>query len=268
MGQRSVRAAWLLLAAAALAACGVPQRSRPIEAFPPASEIAVASHKPALGADWQSIGDSVQGRPLLVAQSGTGPLRIYFIGGIHGDETEGRSSLEWLRDEVHAGATIRILRDLNPDGTAAQSRGNANGRDLNRNWPAANFDPQAAGSPAPLSEPETRALARDLRAFDPHLVVVLHSINIGPLVNYDGPAEALAAAFVAAARGSDPRWQVKRDLGYSTPGSLGSYLGVERGTPILTVEFGRYQDEASARAALRKGLAALVLAAPPVAGQR
>jgi predicted deacylase len=258
----------LLLAVASLAACGVQQRSRPAEALPPASEIAVPKAASAPGDEWQSIGESVQGRPLFVAQAGSGPLRIYLIGGIHGDETEGRSSLEWLRDEQHAGATLRILRDLNPDGTAAQSRGNANGRDLNRNWPAANFDPDAAGSPAPLSEPETRALASDLRKFDPHVVVVLHSIASGPLVNYDGPAETLAAAFVDAARATDPRWQVKRDLGYSTPGSLGSYLGVERGTPILTVEFGRYQDEASARAALRNGLAALVRVAPPAPGRR
>jgi predicted deacylase len=263
-----MRAPWLLLAAASLAACGGPQRSRPVEAYPPASEIAVPPATPAPGPDWHSIGDSVQGRPLLVAQTGTGPLRIYFIGGIHGDETEGRSSLEWLRDEPHPGATLRILRDLNPDGTAAQSRGNANGRDLNRNWPAPNFDPVAAGSPAPLSEPETRALAADLRAFDPHVVVVLHSIASGPLVNYDGPAEALAAAFANAARTTDGRWQVQRDLGYDTPGSLGSYLGVERGIPILTVEFRRYQDEASARAALHTGLAALVRAAPAARGRR
>jgi predicted deacylase len=258
-----VRVAWLLPAVALLAACGVQQRSRPVEAFPPASEIAAPPDARAPGSDWQPIGASVQGRPLLATRSGTGPLRIYFIGGIHGDETEGRSELEWLRDDAHPGATLRILRDLNPDGTAAQSRGNANGRDLNRNWPAANFDPVAAGSPAPLSEPETRALARDLRAFDPHVVVVLHSIASGPLVNYDGPAEALAAAFVDAARAADPRWQVRRDLGYSTPGSLGSFLGVEGGIPILTVEFGRYQDEAAARVALRKGLAALIRVASP-----
>jgi predicted deacylase len=261
-----VRAASLMLLALALAACGVQQRSRPAEALPPASEIAVPKAASAPGDEWQSIGESVQGRPLLAAQVGSGPLRIYLIGGIHGDETEGRSSLEWLRDQAHPGATLRILRDLNPDGTAAQSRGNANGRDLNRNWPASNFDPDAAGGPAPLSEPETRALARDLRAFDPHVVVVLHSIASGPLVNYDGPAETLAAAFAEAARAADGRWQVKRDLGYPTPGSLGSYLGVERGTPILTVEFGRYQDEAAARAALHTGLAALGRAATEARG--
>jgi protein MpaA len=139
------------------------------------------------------IGDSLEGRPLLVAMSGSGPLRVYVVGGVHGDETEGRSGLELVKDAADTAATIRILRDLNPDGTAMGRRPNARAHDLNRNWPARNFNPGATGGPAPLSEPETRALEADLRAFRPDVVVALHSISTGPLVNYDGPAAGLAA---------------------------------------------------------------------------
>lgn len=166
-----------------------------------------------------------------------------------------------MKHEPHPAATIRILRDLNPDGTAAWRRVNARGHDLNRNWPARNFDPGTTGGPAPLSEPETRALEQDLRAFRPDIVIALHSASIGPLVNYDGPAAELAAIFVAAAQTVSPEWHVLADMGYPTSGSLGSYLGIDRNLPILTIEFRRGEDEATATAALRKGLAAVIHAA-------
>lgn len=250
-----VRGAWLATAIAILAGCGAPP-TRPLA--PPPAAVVVPT---VATSTWRPIGFSVQRRPLLVVQSGTGPLRIYLIGGVHGDETEGRSALESMKDEPNAAATIRMLRDLNPDGTAAFLRPNARGLDLNRNWPASNFTPGYIGGPAPLSEPETWALDRDLRAFKPDIVVALHSASIGPLVNYDGPAEQLATAFVDAARTVSPAWHVRPDMGYATPGSLGSFVGVDQKIPVLTVEFQRGQDEASATAALRKGLAAVIHAA-------
>jgi hypothetical protein len=50
-------------------------------------------------------------------------------------------------------------------------------------------------------------------------------------------------------------------MGYDTSGSLGSYLGIDRNIPILTIEFQRGQDEAVARVELREGLAAVIRAA-------
>lgn len=253
------RLAWLLIAVAILPGCGSTPRPTPAAPSPPVAGVDPPPVAPA--PSWKPIGVSVEGRPLLVAESGSGRLRIYLIGGVHGDETEGRSALESVKAEANAAATIRILRDLNPDGTAAQRRPNARGHDLNRNWPARKFNPGSTGGPAPLSEPETRALDQDLRAFRPDIVVVLHSISTGPLVNYDGPAEKLASAFVDAARTVSPDWHVRPDMGYDTSGSLGSYLGIDQRLPILTIELKRGQDEATATAALRKGLAAVILAA-------
>ena len=253
------RLAWLLIAVATLPGCVATPRTRPVALSPPAAGVDPLPAAPA--PSWKPIGVSVERRPLLVAQSGSGPLRIYLIGGVHGDETEGRSALDSVKDGANAAATIRILRDLNPDGTAAYRRSNARGYDLNRTWPATNFIPGSTGGPAPLSEPETRALDQDLRAFKPDIVVAIHSVSIGPLVNYDGPAGELAAAFVSAARAVSPDWHVRPDMGYDTPGSLGSYLGIDQKLPILTVELKRGEDEAAAAAALRKGLAAMILAA-------
>jgi protein MpaA len=210
---------------------------------------------------WSAIGYSVERRPLYVAQSGTGPTRIYVVGGVHGDETVGRSRLDALLKSPHYAVTLRVLRDLNPDGTATRRRVNARGLDLNRNWPSANFDPADTGGAAPLSEPETRAAAADLQAFRPDLVVVLHAAANGPFVNYDGPAAELAASFAGAAGTSWPGWHVRPDMGYATPGSLGSYLGVDRNIPILTIEFQQGQDEAAAARALERGLAAVIQSA-------
>ena len=245
----------LLLAAALLPGCGTAP-SRP--GAPVATSEAVPTSPPLR---WQRIGSSVENRALSVAQAGSGALRIYLIGGVHGDETEGRSALDFIRNETAGAATLRILRDLNPDGTAASRRGNARGVDLNRNWPASNFEAGTTGGPAPLSEPETRALEQDLRAFRPDLVIALHSTQIGPLVNYDGPAAPYAAAFAGEAGTVGYGWHVRPDMGYPTNGSLGSYLGIDREIPILTIEFRRGQDESYARAALQKGLAAVISAA-------
>ncbi len=50
-------------------------------------------------------------------------------------------------------------------------------------------------------------------------------------VNYDGPAAAWAEA-VAQACG----WPARGDIGYPTPGSFGSWLGLDQGLPVLTLE--------------------------------
>src|ERR671929_190416 len=50
-------------------------------------------------------------------------------------------------------------------------------------------------------------------------------------INYDGPAAAWAQA-VAAACG----WPARADIGYPTPGSLGSWLGLDRRLPVITLE--------------------------------
>ena len=250
----SWRLACVLVAVATVAACATAPRNAGEASAPAASEQFAPG-------GWSRLGYSVQGRPLYVAQSGTGPVRVYVIGGVHGDETEGRSILDSLARSPNPGATLRILRDLNPDGTAAGRRGNARGLDLNRNWPANNFDPASTGGAQPLSEPETRALAADLRAFRPDVVVVLHSAAEGPFVNYDGPAATLAASFANAANSLWAGWYVRPDMGYPTTGSLGSYLGVDQNIPILTIEFQQGQDETAAGRALAKGLDAVIQSA-------
>ncbi len=84
---------------------------------------------------------------------------------------------------------------------------------------------------------------------------MLHSTRRGPFVNFDGPANEVAARF---AEGAGDPWTVQPSMGYPTPGSLGSWMGVDRGVPILTIEFDRDCDPVDSRRALLLGMAAVL----------
>lgn len=186
------------------------------------------------------LGASRQGRPIpgyFFAGSGTAPRRIAVVGGVHGDEPASVDAVFELIARLEAGPAPRtplwLVPVLNPDGIAAGSKNAASDVDLNRNFPARNFtrahQPGYDPGPTPLSEPETALFARLCTDHAIDAVVAVHAPFA--CVNFDGPAAAWAAA-VAAASG----WPVRADLGYPTPGSLGSWLGVDRGLPVLTLE--------------------------------
>lgn len=209
---------------------------------------------------WSRIGSSVRGKPIVAADFGSGGPRVYVIGGVSGDEPEGPAAAERLRDELFKaspeGATIRVVRDLNPDGTATHSKTNTRGVDLSRNWPARDYvaDPRTGGRPA--SEIETLAVQKDLTLFKPDVVVVLRSSARGPVVSMDGPGPLLAAAFGSAARDIDPRWRAMPERRHTAAGSIESYVAGELGRPVLMVEFQRGRDASTNAAAARAGILA------------
>jgi predicted deacylase len=240
----AVACAW----ASAQGGCSTPQQGH---ARPPAVSV---------------VGRSVLGAPIVAERfGGLGPA-VLVIGLIHGDEPEGFAAIDDVRRVLAAErhANILLVPDMNPDGRIAGTRGNARGVDLNRNWPASNFTPGRTRGSQALSEPESRAVHALLATHDPRLVIVLHSIRRGgPFVNFDGPppAERLAERFASAAAATgDARWRVEPSMGYPTPGSLGTYAGIDRGVPILTVELARGHDPAAARAALTAGFAEVLAA--------
>ncbi len=211
---------------------------------------------------WQSIGRSVEGREIEAASLGRGSPRVLLIGGIHGDEPEGQVLVERIAGELAANsrrasqATVFIIRDLNPDGTAAGTRTNSRGVDLNRNFPAANWQatarrPEFNPGPRPGSEPETQALLRVLDHLRPERIIVMHATRGKPMVNYDGPAESLAELM---SRHSG--YAVSDTIGYPTPGSLGSYVGKDLQIPIITLELPRGIDAETAWATHRDSLVA------------
>ena len=185
------------------------------------------------------LGGSVKGTPLELEIFGNGPDAMLIFGGIHGDEptsaTVALALLSHLREhpEVCAGRTIAVLPVANPDGLAAGTRGNAHGVDLNRNFPANNWKKNGKrNGAAPASEPETQALMRALLVVQPNRIVSIHSIDRGRHCNnYDGPAATLAS-HMAEHNG----YEVKPTMGYPTPGSFGSWAGIDRGIPTITLE--------------------------------
>jgi len=213
------------------------------------------------GADGDELGNSVEGRPLVVEDLGDGPLRVYVIGGVHGEPPALRPTDElrsFLRQSpMSHRMTVRLLEDLNPDGTARGLFCNANQIDLDRNFPSRDFSASLRHGMSPLSEPETQAIWRDILNFEPDLVVILQSALAGPFLDGDGPSDAYGMQFVRGAASVDDRWTLLGDEGYAFSGSLGAALGVERGIPVLNLRFRRDQDGRSVSEALLAGFGAL-----------
>lgn len=184
-------------------------------------------------------GQSVRGRPIEVRVLGAGAgeaASVMIIAGIHGDETAGVPLVEMLESHLErdpsiiGGRQVVIIPRANPDGLAAHTRGNSRGVDLNRNFPAENFDESTAHGPRPLSEPEARVIQHMIELYRPSLIVSIHQ-PIG-CIDYDGPARDIAERI---SRACD---LPVRKLG-TRPGSLGAYAGETLGIPIITVELPR-----------------------------
>jgi protein MpaA len=214
--------------------------SRPASA--PSADVEAATTRPAASAvRVQTIGTSVEGREIVAYFFGSGPYDTLIFAGIHGNETiaadVGRRLVDHLiADPTQlAGRSVIVIPHLSPDGIAARTRHNARGVDLNRNFPASNWRITRAtrnpGGPQPLSEPETRALVGVLESHPLRKIVSLHAMHRGACNNFDGPGEPLAAE-MARHNG----YPVLASIGYPTPGSFGSYAGIDRQIAVVTLE--------------------------------
>lgn len=196
-----------------------------------------------------SAARSVQGRRILltdVLPTEAPQLRVLVIGGIHGDEPSSSSValhwLHWARDgtfELPQPVYWRFIPALNPDGLlmARPRRTNANGVDLNRNFPTPEWlrdaprywaqrtgkDPRRWPGKEPLSEPESRYLHEQMQQFKPHLIVSLHAPY--GVLDFDGPITPPSRL-----------GRLYLDQVGIYPGSLGHYAGVHKGMPVVTVE--------------------------------
>jgi protein MpaA len=132
------------------------------------------------GADERAvIGHSVEGRPIVSLRDGSADaaLRVLVVGSIHGDETAGmRVARRLVAGAAPRGVELWVVPTLNPDGVAADTRGNAHGVDLNRNF---GFDWAHLGGgeysgTGPFSEPESRAARRLIERVRPDLTIWFH----------------------------------------------------------------------------------------------
>jgi protein MpaA len=126
------------------------------------------------------IGRSVQGRPITARVVGpdSAARKILIVGCIHGNECAGNAIVSALaRRQPSEGVQLWLVPEMNPDGTAADTRQNAHGVDLNRNFPyqwQPISEPTYFAGPKPLSEPESRAAVRLIRRLRPAVTIWYH----------------------------------------------------------------------------------------------
>lgn len=193
---------------------------------------------------------SLRGFPLLarqipVAKSARAkpPLRVLLMGGIHGDELTSSSIVfRWMQRMNTPEAQQfewSVMPIVNPDGLLAPrpKRVNANGVDLNRNFPTPDWqkdapkywklrtrsDPRRYPGHAPLSEPESRWVNDEMVRFRPDVIISVHAPY--GLLDFDGSV-------------SPPHKfgrLVLNQVGVY-PGSLGNYSGLHKNVPVITIE--------------------------------
>ena len=125
------------------------------------------------------LGYSVDHRPIRdhrMGSPGSG-IKAVVLGQMHGDEHAGVI----VADTMLLGRPVKdvdlwVIPSMNPDGNAVHTRQNAHHVNLNRNWPD-HWVPQGGifySGPAPLSEPETKAVYAFLNSVKPTLLVSIH----------------------------------------------------------------------------------------------
>lgn len=167
---------------------------------------------------------------------------IFFLGVFHGDEIEGEYALNRFMEELEQNPNVPcaynayFLPCLNPDGKELHTRFNANKVDLNRNYPTANFKNETqtltyekVKCGAPASEVETKFMMSLVSEFAPKIIISIHSDL--HLIDYDGPARDLALMYA-----DKTGYKFVESVGYETPGSFGTWVGIERQIPLITVE--------------------------------
>ncbi|MEK6677497.1 MAG: DUF2817 domain-containing protein [Planctomycetota bacterium] len=192
----------------------------------------------------EDIGHSVEKREIALYQfvRRKAPA-LLILGGMHGDEPKGVSLARyWLDLLIHDSELARslnwmIILAVNPDGLLRRKRRNSRQVDLNRNFPTRNWklgsrQSRMYGGPEPASEPETRAVISVVESCRPNVILTLHSIGANRYCNnYDGPARRLAHC-LRRVNG----YPVTKSIGYPTPGSFGTWAGIELGIPTITLE--------------------------------
>ncbi len=164
-----------------------------------------------------------------------GEGKTLIIGVFHGDEPQGK----FLIEKYMKTNGLMFIPCLNPDGIQLGRRTNANGVDLNRNFPTKNWGEDTSlagdnpsdyfGGASAGSEIETQFVIDVIEKYKPELIITLHAPY--KVVNYDGPAREIAEKISEIIK-----YPVEASIGYPTPGSFGTYAGVERQIPTITLE--------------------------------
>jgi murein peptide amidase A len=151
------------------------------------------------------LGRSYGGRPIRAWRIGNpgSPWRVLVVGCIHGNECAGLAVTQRLVNLVRPiTGDLWVIQNLNPDGLADNTRGNARRVDLNRD-----FDT--------FSQRETRLARALIRRMRPDVTIWFHQPQA--VVRAWGPSRAAARRYARLARmpyrslpwppGAATRWQ-------------------------------------------------------------
>jgi murein peptide amidase A len=123
------------------------------------------------------LGRSVDERAIRAVEVGNpNGTPVLVVGCIHGNEPAGIAVAKRLERLNPRDLDLWIVPVLNPDGRAANTRGNAHGVDLNRNFPYRwrRLHGVYESGPRPLSEPEARVAYRLILRIKPVVSVWFH----------------------------------------------------------------------------------------------
>jgi protein MpaA len=226
-----------------------------------AAQAAVPAHAPVVRQ--VVLGRSVDGRPITAEELGdrASRFKVLVVGCIHGNEPAGIAITDELaRLQPPAGVDLWIVPDLNPDGVAAHTRGNARGVDLNRNFPTRwqRLSGVYDSGPRPLSEPEARIAYRLVLRLRPTISIWFHQhLDLVDTSTGDPALERLFARLVGlrAARlarepGSVVGWEAQRfppsspfvvELPAGAPGA-GSALRIAAAIDVLALAALRFDS--------------------------
>lgn len=222
-----------------------------------------------------SVGKTVRGRSIPAVTLGRSSRRIALVGAVHAGESGPELILPVLenildrRRDLLEGISLAAIPSLNIDERERLVRGvpwylrtNANGVDLNRNFPADwdtvsrgygldSSDPDSATyrGPSPASEPETQAAMAFLGSAPVQAVYAFHNLAgicgmvfLGPESGrHDGPfAERCRRLAAAYGRGMAPDLAAEKCLAFGgTAGGLAAWCYRALNVPAFDIEMTR-----------------------------
>lgn len=203
------------------------------------------------GSAW-SIGTSVQGRSIMAYSFGSGASTILFTGGIHGSEPSGATTMQaWVQylqaygNIVPADKRIVIVPNTNPDGIAAGTRNNSRGVNIDRNFPASNWQSSIetasgtlpnGGGTSPGSEPETAALITLTRQLRPRLAISFHAQGRLVGANKVGDSVAVGNIYAGIVGYATMFNNPEAVMGYAITGEYEDWMGEEMGIAAILIE--------------------------------
>lgn len=203
----------------------------------------------------RTLGASLQGRPMFVAETEARTEGVLLIGRQHPPEVTGALTMRSFVDTVLADTELaRMFRDrfalamvplVNPDGVAAGHwRHNAGKTDLNRDW-------------GPFRQPETRHVRRLLEAIEDRgialkLMLDFHATRVTDNALFytqraedgDGSAHAFAADWLGRVRDRLPDIEFDHRPSKSESANAKNYFYNRYGIPSITYESGDETDPA------------------------